>query len=93
MARHETFTLDTETAAHARTVGAVLAEANAQGSPVALTVKARDTGAISYRTGTVESFSGCQGMSNDSVTLNTDKGFRTFNVWLISEVAIIGGAE
>lgn len=89
MARHNMFTLDPHTASHAATMRGLLAVAQEAGAEVTLTVRKRDDapGVWQTRTGTVEGFSGAAGMSTDAVLLNTAEGFRTFNTWLIREVA------
>jgi len=90
MARHETFTLDTETAAHAATIRQTLMVAVSEGIPVSFTVIGRDSHIMTDRMGTVVGFSGAMGMSSECVTVDTDKGPRSFNVWLIRSAEIVG---
>jgi hypothetical protein len=90
MARHETFTLDSETAFHAATMRGICAKAHETGTSVSLTVQKRDTGEVSTRTGQVLAFSGMPGLSTDSVTVETVAGPRTFNTWLIRSAEIVG---
>lgn len=90
MARHATFTLDSETALHASKIRKELLQANGDGIGVRIVVAKRDTGEVSTREGIIVGWSGIPGMSNDSVTVETDKGPRTFNVWLIRSVEIVG---
>lgn len=90
MARHETFSLDSETALHAAHMRHTLTQANGDGMGVRFTVAARDTGIVTERTGTIVGWGGIPGMSSECVTVETDKGPRTFNVWLIRSVEIVG---
>lgn len=88
MARHNTFTLDSETAAHAERMRDVLKTADSAGRGVSFSVQGRDSGTVTYRTGTVIGFSGDYGMSTETVLVDTDKGPRSFNVWLIRSIQI-----
>lgn len=85
--RHQLFSLDARTAAHATEVRSALQTAQETGEAVTFEVAKRDAPSQrSVRTGTVVSFSGAAGMSSDAVTVETPDGFRTFNVWLIGTV-------
>lgn len=93
MARHETFPLDSETAARADAMRTPLMEAVSEGLPVRIAVEGRDSHLVTERTGTVIAFTGGRGLSSETVIMDTDKGPRSFNVWLIRSVEIVGGAE
>lgn len=88
MARHSTFTLDAETAAHATRIRESLMYADSYGHAVTFTVQGRDSGIITERHGMVVGFTGEPGLSNEAITVDTDKGYRTFNVWLIRSIQI-----
>lgn len=88
--RNELFTLDPETAAHAAEIRDTLNQAMGEGMGIAFTVESRKDHTVSDRVGTIVEFHGSRGMSNDSVVVDTDKGPRTFNVWLIRNVEIVG---
>lgn len=90
MARHETFTLDAETAAHAADIRHTLCVADSDTLTVEFDVMGRDSHAITHRVGTVIGFTGTPGLSSEAVTVETDKGPRTFNVWLIRSIQIVG---
>lgn len=92
--RHNTFTLDSETAAKAKAIRDTLEQANGDGIGVRISVMARDpkpgVNPISERVGPIVGWAGVQGMSNETVLLDTDKGVRSFNVWLIRSAEIVG---
>lgn len=90
MARHETFTLDNETALHAANMRQSLMTAHSDGLPIAFTVQGRDNGIVTDRTGEIVGFVGDYGLSNEAVLVETDKGMRTFNVWLIRSIQVVG---
>lgn len=90
MARHHTFTLDPETAAHAASIRQTLMVADSNGEPVRFTVQGRDSGKVTERFGNVVGFTGQPGMSSESITVETEAGYRTFNVWLIRTIQIVG---
>jgi hypothetical protein len=90
MARHETFTLDNETATRAAAIRHTLTQANGEGIGIRFTVEGRDTHAITERQGVIVGWAGIAGLSNEAITVETDKGPRTFNVWLIRSVEIVG---
>lgn len=86
MPKHITFTLDSETASQAATVRTTLEAAHEAGTPVRFTVVGRDSHEVTERVGTVEGFAGTPGLSSDSVTVKTEAGYKTFNVWLIRTI-------
>ncbi len=90
MSRHATFTLDSETAFHAATMRGICARAAEDGTSVTLIVQNRETHEVSTRIGEVIGFGGQAGLSTDCVTVDTDKGPRTFNTWLIRSAEIVG---
>lgn len=90
MPRHETFTLDPETAMHAANMRTPLMHAVSDGLPIRISVEGRDSGIVTDREGTIIAFCGERGMSNEAILMDTDKGTRTFNVWLIRSVEIVG---
>lgn len=90
MARHITFTLDSETARHAARIREALKSAAQESLPVSFTVQGRDSGTVTERVGMVQGFSGQPGMSSESVTVETPAGYRTFNVWLIRTIQMGG---
>lgn len=84
--RHELFTLDPATAAHAATIRQSLMVAHSDGITVTVSGVKRDSVERFTRTGDIVGFVGSQGMSSEAVVIDTDRGTRSFNVWLISEV-------
>jgi hypothetical protein len=89
MPRHETFTLDPETADVAAENRRVLMMAVSEGVPVMFTYRKRDTGETSVRSGECVAFTGTPGMSNEAMLMETEDGTRTFNVWLMRSVSIV----
>lgn len=89
MARHATFTLDTETAAHASRIRESLMMAVSDGNPVSFTYQNRDTGQVTNRRGEVVAFNGgAPGLSSESVLVECDGIPKTFNVWLIRSIQV-----
>lgn len=88
--RHNTFTLDSETAAKAKAIRDTLEQANGDGIGVRIAVVGRDTHTLTERVGAIVGWAGVQGMSNETVLLDTDNGVRSFNVWLIRSAEIVG---
>lgn len=88
MARHETFTLDPETATRAARMAKALHAAQERGAAVTVTYLKRDDMARTphTRTGTVGGFHGIPGLSSDSVLLECADRPATLNTWLILKV-------
>ena len=80
--RNETLTLSQTATAHA----ARMRDALTVGQTYTVTVESRGMGTVSTRVVTVVEHTGSVSDSTGSVRVQTDKGPRTFNLWLISSV-------
>jgi hypothetical protein len=92
MSRHATLTLDPATAERATRARLALMTAVSNGQPVAFTYENRETHVVTERSGDVVAFNGgAPGMSNESVLIECNGIPKTFNVWLIRSIQVLGG--